>query len=173
MIAPSSDRELLALRRRCANALSALVPLGVGTLYFGGRWPVSARLARSGPAHYQQHQQQQGVAGYSQHDTQSEAKAEPGSSDYGVSQGGLAGDGGAPSPVPGASAAGTAKLEGAGGGEQDERILAEIESGILDVFSDAYCNKHLMYSVVELILVRLIPELTEKGIVELWEERLS
>ncbi|KAK7751614.1 hypothetical protein SLS62_006440 [Diatrype stigma] len=61
--------------------------------------------------------------------------------------------------------------EGEGG--EEERILSEIESGILDVFSDAYCNKHLVYGVLELILVRLMPELAEKGIVELWKERLD
>jgi hypothetical protein len=57
--------------------------------------------------------------------------------------------------------------------EEEERILTEIEMGIVDVFGDAYCNKHLMYSIIELVLVRLMPELAEKGVVELWEERLS
>lgn len=44
---------------------------------------------------------------------------------------------------------------------------------VLDVFSDGYCNRHLMYGVVELVLVRLMPELAEKGVCELWEERLN
>jgi hypothetical protein len=44
---------------------------------------------------------------------------------------------------------------------------------MLDVFSDPYCNKHLAYGILELILVRLMPELAEKGVIELWEERLS
>ena len=58
--------------------------------------------------------------------------------------------------------------------DQDEhRILSEIETGILDVFSDKYCNKHLMYSILELVLVRLMPELAERGVIDLWEERLS
>ncbi|KAI1844943.1 hypothetical protein JX266_008959 [Neoarthrinium moseri] len=56
---------------------------------------------------------------------------------------------------------------------EDERILSEIETGILDIFSDPYCNKHLMYGILELVLVRLMPELAENGIIELWEERLS
>ncbi|KAL6895964.1 PXA domain-containing protein [Trichoderma longibrachiatum] len=54
----------------------------------------------------------------------------------------------------------------------DERILDELE-GLLDVVGDEYCNKHLMYSALELLLVRLMPELSEKGVVELWEERLG
>lgn len=58
-------------------------------------------------------------------------------------------------------------------GDPDARILSEIETDILDVFSDPYCNKHLMYSALELVLVRLMPELAEKGVMELWEERLN
>jgi hypothetical protein len=53
-----------------------------------------------------------------------------------------------------------------------ERHIKEVED-ILDVFGDVYCNKHLLYAVVELIVVRLIPELAEKGVEELWTERLS
>jgi hypothetical protein len=44
---------------------------------------------------------------------------------------------------------------------------------VLDVFGDAYCNKHLVYGIVELVLVRLMPELAERGVIELWEERLN
>lgn len=57
--------------------------------------------------------------------------------------------------------------------EEEDWILSEIESSILDIFSDPYCNKHLVYGMLELVLVRLMPELAEKGIIELWEERLS
>ncbi|KUI59828.1 hypothetical protein VP1G_11133 [Cytospora mali] len=57
--------------------------------------------------------------------------------------------------------------------ELDAQIITEIETDILDVFSDHYCNKHLMYGALELILVRVMPELAEKGVVELWEERLN
>lgn len=67
--------------------------------------------------------------------------------------------------------------EGEGGGTEidqaEERILSEIETGVLDIFGDSYCNKHLMYGIVELVLVRLMPELAEKGIIDLWEERLD
>ncbi|KAM7215701.1 PXA domain protein 1 [Rhypophila decipiens] len=56
--------------------------------------------------------------------------------------------------------------------DEDEEILQEIEQGILDVFSDEYCNKHFIYSLLELVLVRLMPELAEKGITELWNERV-
>ncbi len=75
---------------------------------------------------------------------------------------------------PGEPGRGHGDTEGGGTDDgQEERILSEIETGILDVFSDAYCNKHLMYGALELVLVRLMPELAEKGVVELWDQRLS
>ncbi|OAA57851.1 Phox-associated domain protein [Niveomyces insectorum RCEF 264] len=54
-----------------------------------------------------------------------------------------------------------------------EAVLREIEGGLLDVLGDAYCNKHLLYGVLEAVLVRLMPELAETGVLELWAERLS
>ncbi|EFX00336.1 hypothetical protein CMQ_7338 [Grosmannia clavigera kw1407] len=53
-----------------------------------------------------------------------------------------------------------------------EATLADID-GVLDVFSDAYCNKHLLYGLLEAILVRLLPEMADTGVLGLWEERLS
>ena len=53
-----------------------------------------------------------------------------------------------------------------------ERRVREVED-VLDTFGDSYCNKHLLYGVVELVIVRLMPELAEKGVEELLEERLS
>jgi hypothetical protein len=53
-----------------------------------------------------------------------------------------------------------------------ERRVAEVEE-MLDIFSDPYCNRHLIYGIVELIIVRLVPELAENGIEELLNERLS
>ena len=134
MVAPSSEEELLALRRRCASALWGLVPRWVGRLFFGGG--LVGRLWRTGP-----------VA----------IPARP--------------PGGRGADHQPADAAGAA--DAVGSADEDEAILAEIEEGILDVFGDAYCNKHLMYSALELILVRLMPELAEKKVTELWGERLS
>lgn len=50
--------------------------------------------------------------------------------------------------------------------------MKEIEE-VLGMFGDSYLNKHLIYGVVELIVVRLVPEMGEKGVVELLGERLS
>ncbi|KAG6007093.1 hypothetical protein E4U21_006355 [Claviceps maximensis] len=70
--------------------------------------------------------------------------------------------------------------KGAGPGQEDDAAAAAAEAAIVDelegllaVVGDRYCNKHLMYSIVELILVRLIPELQESGVEELLRERLG
>ncbi|EGX97126.1 PXA domain protein [Cordyceps militaris CM01] len=63
-----------------------------------------------------------------------------------------------------------------GGGALSAATHGGMVDGMEDlvrVLDDEYCNKHLMYSVLELILVRLMPELSEKGVGELWEERLG
>ena len=236
LVAPSSEGELLALRRRCARALWALVP-GVGAvagrLYFNGHlFASSSPSGTGGPAG-------QEVCGGGQGRSAVQASASAGvsavvpqavtggeqegsarwrrqhgqglqspvtsvmSSDVAPEQKDLRsaprksgpGSGGQASSVePGsldatavasaaAAALATQKTTAAAaiGGTDDaghtdkdeEAILDEIERGILAVFSDAYCNKHLVYNIVELILVRLLPELAEKGITELWADRLA
>ncbi|KAI1908466.1 hypothetical protein LOZ65_006637 [Ophidiomyces ophidiicola] len=54
---------------------------------------------------------------------------------------------------------------------QDEELLCAIERDVLDLFSDSYCNKHLVYSIVEAVVIKLIPELTEHTVGELMAER--
>lgn len=44
---------------------------------------------------------------------------------------------------------------------------------LLDCLDDAYLNKHLIFQIVELFVVRLVPELGERGVTELLEERLE
>ncbi|OAA78320.1 PXA domain protein [Akanthomyces lecanii RCEF 1005] len=69
--------------------------------------------------------------------------------------------GGAPSDT-------AADAQNGGGG-----AMVDGMEDLLMVLNDEYCNKHLMYSVLELVLVRLMPEISEKGVGELWEERLG
>ncbi len=57
-------------------------------------------------------------------------------------------------------------------GVEREQRVKEVED-VLNIFDDRYCNKHLIYRIAELILVRLIPEMTEKGVEELLAHRLS
>lgn len=55
--------------------------------------------------------------------------------------------------------------------EEDAHLLAAIEHDLLDLFADEYCNKHLIYSIIEAILAKLLPELSERSLTELMEDR--
>ena len=45
--------------------------------------------------------------------------------------------------------------------------------GELDAWGDAYLNKHLGYALLELIIVRVLPELGEQRVADLLKERLG
>jgi hypothetical protein len=53
-----------------------------------------------------------------------------------------------------------------------EEWLAEVED-ILDCFGNKAMNKHLIYGIIELVLIRLIPELGEKTPRELLVDRIG
>jgi hypothetical protein len=56
--------------------------------------------------------------------------------------------------------------------QKSEVQLAAIEE-TLSCLDDAYLNKHLIFQIIELIVVRLVPELGEQGVRELIEERIG
>ncbi|KAI4665389.1 uncharacterized protein J4E78_002849 [Alternaria triticimaculans] len=55
--------------------------------------------------------------------------------------------------------------------ERDEQVRQIANT--LDCLDDAYLNKHLVFQIVELIVLRLFPELGEQGVNDLLEERIS
>ncbi len=50
--------------------------------------------------------------------------------------------------------------------------IGEVE-GELDAWGDVYLNKHLGYAALELVAVRVLPELGEQRVEELLKERLG
>ena len=52
-------------------------------------------------------------------------------------------------------------------------MVLEQVAAMLDVLSDAYMNKHLVFGIVELIVVRVLPEVGEKGVEALMKDRLG
>ncbi|KAH1542798.1 hypothetical protein KXX57_005994 [Aspergillus fumigatus] len=54
---------------------------------------------------------------------------------------------------------------------EETLILEAIERDILDLFADEYCNKHLIYSIIETVLAKLLPEMSNHSIAELMEDR--
>ncbi|KXJ97527.1 hypothetical protein Micbo1qcDRAFT_8413 [Microdochium bolleyi] len=225
LVAPASDEELAALKRRCARAVWEVIPEQVGRLYFGAdawAWlrssPLSSKQADAGdkrsappegplaakptnaertrdngprPTGLAKVQQHGGDSGASTHVTQQTRMRRAKQGETTAGSGDLSQQQQQPlrkTPAgSGPSLPHDSENDGHGGKSGDnihdaansnnddlevERILMEIESGILDVFSDPYCNKHLLYGILELFLVRLMPELTERGIIALLEERL-
>lgn len=66
----------------------------------------------------------------------------------------------------------TDETEADGEADLEELFLLEsIETDLLDLFADEYCNKHLVYSVIETALAKLLPELTERTVADLMEDR--
>lgn len=59
-----------------------------------------------------------------------------------------------------------------GSGDPDLWASA-VEGEMLDVFGDEYLNRHLAYAILELVVVRVLPELAEKGVKELMRERMG
>lgn len=57
--------------------------------------------------------------------------------------------------------------------DQDEEafLTTAIENEFLDLLADEYCNKHLVYSILETILGKLLPELREGSVGGLLEDR--
>jgi hypothetical protein len=55
--------------------------------------------------------------------------------------------------------------------EREEQL--DVVEGWLDVLGDPYLNRHLVFAVMELCVVRVLPELAEKGPREVIEERLG
>lgn len=49
-------------------------------------------------------------------------------------------------------------------------MISQIEE-MLDIFGNPYMNKHLVYNIAELVLVRLVPEMAESTAGELLAER--
>ncbi|KAI0460700.1 hypothetical protein F5B21DRAFT_18817 [Xylaria acuta] len=175
---PSSGEELAALRRRCASAFWGLVPRAVGELYYGtDNWAwfgvkantitnEGVNLIRTDP-----------LKTSSSTFKLNHATNLKGGTDAGPSHISPADEN---NPMMRSDATLCSRSKPSEPGEtlpkqdkEDEaRRLSEIEAGIVDIFSDAYFNKHLIYGILELVLVRLVPELAEKGVGELWEERL-
>ena len=54
---------------------------------------------------------------------------------------------------------------------EDLSLLQAIETDLLDLLADEYCNKHLVFSIIETVLARLLPELAERSVEDLMEDR--
>ena len=56
--------------------------------------------------------------------------------------------------------------------DEREAQIQQVED-VLGCLEDTYLNKHLIFQIVELIVLRLFPELGEQSVKDLLEERIS
>ena len=141
---PTPEEQVL-IKRRCAKAILDLVPRIVARRFFA----VTAAAAGSS------RQDQRGGGRHVLAEVEKETeKVDQKSSDK-VSE-----------------SKSTEEKVGVEAEEEEEEMILEIEA-ILDVFGDPYMNKHMVFGIVELLLLRLVPELGVKSAGELMKERLG
>ncbi|OOQ83814.1 hypothetical protein PEBR_33242 [Penicillium brasilianum] len=177
-IGPSLS-EIAAIKRRCAASLLAVIPLKVARTLFGV--PPSSSSDRTCSA-------ATGNSPFISEPSPPSSLDEDGGSH---SRSSLQGKGttlsSQASPLS-SSASRLAGLTSESGDypaaqrtdEQDETsdinleelyFLEAIETDLLDLLADEYCNKHLVYSIIETVLSRVLPELTERTVEDLMEDR--
>ncbi|KAJ5278990.1 hypothetical protein N7478_004362 [Penicillium angulare] len=178
--------EIAAIKRRCAANLLSLIPLNIARAFFGA--PASSRHDRTCST----------TTGSSSSLTtiSSSGKSPPalkneGGGDQATRSSPSPGEQKISSPLQSKSLpASTLSKPGPGSvtaaeqvprtGDQDDEaeigpdelyLLETIETDLLDLLADEYCNKHLIYSIIETVLVKVLPELAERSVAELMEDR--
>ncbi|KAI2642914.1 hypothetical protein GGS21DRAFT_198076 [Xylaria nigripes] len=179
---PSSTEELIALRHKCASALLRLFPRLVAELYFGtniSAWTASktnTSIIRDEDVRAGSLQSPSSSLNHNKASIHRNSSGEISSHiPHPDESGHIMSSDAALSSQPRGHLQDPSRSTGMHlehTNEDDARILSEIEMGIVDLFSDPYFNKHLIYGLLELILARLVPELAERGVGELWEERM-
>ncbi|RDW93582.1 PXA domain-containing protein [Aspergillus mulundensis] len=144
-----SPAEVASIRRKCALGILSLVPRPIARRLFGVPAEVGPRQISSSvqPRAQSPHQSQTSGSG---------ARMDRLSS--------------SPSHLS-PSSGGTGSGDDSGSNVEEPLLASAIESDILDLFADEYCNKHLVYSIIETVLARLLPELSDRSIAELMEDR--
>ncbi|KAJ5157271.1 uncharacterized protein N7482_008371 [Penicillium canariense] len=176
-----SSSEIAAIKRRCAASLLAVIPRTVARTLFGvpppassdrtcsaatGNSPSSTISFPSPPSSVDE-----GGGGRQRSSLQGKGTVKPSqtsalSSSASTLPGPINGTGNAP------AAQGTDEQDDESDVDPEELYFLEaIETDLLDLLADEYCNKHLVYSIIETILARLLPEMTERSIEDLMEDR--
>jgi hypothetical protein len=166
--------EIAAIKRRCAASLLALIPRSVARAFLGV--PPSAP-----PVPYI------GDGTCSSNSSNSLATSPPtpiigpdhGSSLHSSEDNLASSHSHSPSSIPHPVASGHLAAErlrtdddpSAGMDPEEVHFLQIIEKDLLDLFADEYCNKHLVYAIVEAVLARLLPEMAERCVEDLLEDR--
>ncbi|KAJ5185217.1 PX-associated sorting nexin 13 [Penicillium cf. griseofulvum] len=164
-----SRTEIAAIKRRCAASLLALIPRSVTRTFLG--------VPPSAPPPYS------GDGTCSSNSSPSLVTSPPSSpgAHHGAFQEGKANMASSHPPLPsdpcpvacGHLAAERLRTDDPSAGVDCEEVhlLDIIEHDFLDLFADEYCNKHLVWSIIETVVSKLLPEMTEHSVKDLLEDR--
>ncbi|KAJ5163451.1 PX-associated sorting nexin 13 [Penicillium coprophilum] len=164
-----SRTEIAAIKRRCAASLLALIPRSVARTFLG--------VPSSAPPPYS------GDGTCSTNSSRSLVTSPPSSpgAHHGASQEEKANLASSHSPSPsdpcpdtrGHLAAERQRTDDPSAGIDCEELhlLDIIERDFLDLFADEYCNKHLIWSIIETVLAKVLPEMAERSVEDLLEDR--
>ncbi|OQE30440.1 hypothetical protein PENFLA_c003G05679 [Penicillium flavigenum] len=165
-----SSTEIAAIKRRCAASLLAVIPRSVVRTFLGVPLSASPPYSRDGTC--------------SSNSSASLVTSPPPSprAHLGSFQGGKENLAPSNSPLPSDScpvACGHLAAERlrtdddpSAGIDCEERHLVEtIEDDFLDLFADEYCNKHLVWGIIETVLAKMLPEMAERSVEDLLEDR--
>lgn len=175
-----SAPEIAATRRQCAASLLTLIPRSIARRFLGADAAGASRRNRNGhdhcvpiDNHNSNNDQFNGSTNgpstindnpNTSNDSQPQQKlpqtAQPPSR------------GSSPSPSPSTQSPFPSQTPPPNAGQDEEEfLLTAIENEFLDLLEDEYCNKHLVYSILETVLGKLLPELGERSIGTLLEDR--
>jgi hypothetical protein len=164
-----SRTEIAAIKRRCAASLLALIPRSVTRTFLGVPPSAHPPYSRDGTC--------------SSNSSPSLVTSPPSSpgAHHGSFQEGKANLAPSHSPLPsdpclvacGHLAAERLRTDDPSAGIDCEELhlLEIIEHDFLDLFADEYCNKHLVWSIIETVVSKLLPEMTEHSVEDLLGDR--
>ncbi|KAJ5748373.1 uncharacterized protein N7511_010069 [Penicillium nucicola] len=171
-----SETEIAAIKRRCAASLLAVIPRILARTFFG--------VCSSAPPPCSGDR----TCSTNSSLSPSTISSPPPSADGGDQQLRTAPQGNESTPSSSISHSGSSPVLPAGSGHlaaellrtdddparvglEEEYLLDRIENDILDIFADEYCNKHLIYSIIETVLAKVLPEISEHSVEDLLEDR--
>ncbi|KAJ5499907.1 PX-associated sorting nexin 13 [Penicillium expansum] len=166
-----SKSEIAAIKRRCAASLLALIPRSVVRTFLGV--PSSAPpLPYSGDGTCSSNSSPSLVTSPPPSPGAHQKSSQEGKANLAPSHPPLPSG---PCPVGCAQLAAerlrTDDDSSAGVDSEELHLLETIENDILDLFADEYCNKHLVWSIIETVIAKVLPEMTERSVEDLLEDR--
>ncbi|KAJ5183466.1 hypothetical protein N7492_001082 [Penicillium capsulatum] len=162
-----SDSEIAAIKRRCAVSLLAVIPRQVARTLLGV--PAPSNRARTCSTTTDILPSNKKAGGDPRSSPPAEQRTSPLANSCGPDYSG------GPDEDSGNLTADRGRTDSQNEHTEDDPeeglLLRTIESELLDLLGDAYCNKHLIYAILETVLAKILPEVSERSVETLMEDR--